>query len=323
MAHERKNVDVDDESLLYEQEGNHEFRLNAIKVFLTYAQCANLQWKDVLERLEEFGGGLEQYAISTEMHADGGRHIHVYAKWVKKVNLLNPRTLDVEGFHPNIRRVKDVLGCVEYVIKYGDYETSRLEIFQNSRNFCRKRLDHESWVQYKHYKYLKSPNYPVALPQGLGLITKPKAGEKRRHWWIMGPPNCGKTKWVNDTFKECKVYIRPAGVQYPFEGYVDEEIVIYDDVNMWDLLEELKAVTNTWNVGTHVYGPVRYHKQFWPIGKARTVIVLTNEKPQYYNMPAFLARFRIVEMEDPMNLRTPEVIYSDPEDTIERIAQLL
>lgn len=304
-------MEVDDEKLEYDEK---EFRMNAVKCFLTYSQCGDLTWKQVMERLNEIGP-VEQYCISYEDHSNGGRHIHCFVKWFKKVNVTSARRFDIEGHHPNVRRVKDVMGCVEYVIKYGNYESEKLDLYLNSKGFCRKKMDHEAWVQYKHEKLLKLPVYPIPLPQRLGEITQPKACNKQRHWWIVGPPNCGKTKWVNETFKGTTVYMRPAGVNYPYEGYMNQELVIYDDVNMWDLLEELKAVTNTWDVPTHVYGPTRYKKQYWPLGQSRTVIVLSNSPPEYITNLAWQARFKLVEMrflryED---IPTPIVVYSDDE----------
>lgn len=305
-------TEVDSDELLYQQEGK-EFRLNALKAFLTYPQCEDLTWTDVLTKLREFGGGIDQFAISSEVHADGGNHIHCFVKWIKKVNIVHPRSLDVKGFHPNIRRVKNVQGCVEYVIKYGNFETQKLELWPNSTNFQKRKADFESWLIFKQHHYLKKVEFPIALPQGLGEIAKPKPWIKKRHVWIVGPPNCGKTKWMNDTFRNTKVYLRPAGVAYPYEGYNNEEIVIYDDVKMWDLLEELKSVTNTWDVPTHVYGPTRYHRLYWQLGQSRTVIVLTNELPEYHMMPAFNARFNIYHMKVPdEDAATPVLVYESP-----------
>lgn len=306
-------MDVDDEELNVEAktEDAKEFRFNAVKVFLTYPQCGDLTWDDVLSYLNLLGNGLKEYAICSEVHQDGGNHIHCYAKWNKKLNTYNPRQFDVKEVHPNIHKVKDVQGVIEYIMKEGNYKTQNIELFPNSKGFLRKKMDHDAWKMYKVSKTQRDLDYPILLPQGMGLIEKPDARIKKRHWWITGPSGCGKTLWANDVFANAKIYVRPAGAIYPFEGYQDQEIILYDDVNMDGLLEELKSVTNTWKMNVHVYGMTRYKKEFWPINKARTVIVLSNWDSPYFQDAAFLGRFNVVRLKSLEDAPTPIINFDD------------
>lgn len=71
------------------------FRLNAKQLFLTYPRCP-LPLETVLQQLL----GLlpvSKYTVAQEEHQDGELHIHAYLMLEKKVNIKNPRKLDLKS----------------------------------------------------------------------------------------------------------------------------------------------------------------------------------------------------------------------------------
>lgn len=106
-------------------------------------------------------------------------------------------------------------------------------------------------------------------------MLKPDPAVKQRNWWIVAKPNAGKTRWLNRVFAGKKIYSPRTG-PYPFEGYNDAEIVVYDDREGVDF-SEFASVLNTWNIVQPVAGQVRYTTRNWKIGQTRSVIVLSNK----------------------------------------------
>jgi len=88
-----------------------------------------------------------------------------------------------------------------------------------------------------------------------------------------------------------------AKAKYRYEGYRNEDLIIYDDC--WPKLEELLDVSNTYMHRKPIYGETRYKKCYWKPKHTRTMVVLTNRMPPYYETPSFMARF-IVKCVDPV-----------------------
>jgi len=83
-----------------------QFKLSCSTVLLTYSQTGELTKQDVLFTLDEKLPPFD-YAIGSEQHADGGRHIHALLKTrTGKFQTRDPNYFDVADFHPNIQTVK-------------------------------------------------------------------------------------------------------------------------------------------------------------------------------------------------------------------------
>lgn len=106
-------------------------------------------------------------------------------------------------------------------------------------------------------------------------MASPDPSLKKRNWWIVAPPNAGKTRWINKTFKNTNIYCPRMG-KYPFEGYRDQDIIIYDDRTNVSF-EEFSDVLNTWDFLHPIYGEIRFVTQDWKLGHTRNVIVLSNK----------------------------------------------
>ncbi len=101
-----------------------QFRFSAERIFLTYSQTPvrlrpqvvlkyfNKKWKKI---------GVVQYLISQESHSKGGKHIHAYFKFGKKLDSKNTDFMDLQyygkKYHPNIRKVVNVHQLWKYIKK--------------------------------------------------------------------------------------------------------------------------------------------------------------------------------------------------------------
>ena len=84
--------------------------------------------------------------------------------------------------------------------------------------------------------------------------------DKLVNWYIYGPPDVGKTKWVHTTFGGRRAFCAPATTDYPLEGYNNEPVIIYDDfVPSWPTILQLSNVSH---VKTEYPGKVRYIRKY-------------------------------------------------------------
>lgn len=159
------------------------FRFNASKVFLTYPQC-NLSVQQLLEGLASIKE-IKYYAIAQERHEDGNPHLHALCQFSSKINTVNQAYFDIQGFHPNIQRPRNIKDVLTYIKKDGEYistwpekrgydeilseatdEKSFLSLVKenDSKNFV---LNHEK-LEYFANKFYKKPTSPlkqIANPQ--------------------------------------------------------------------------------------------------------------------------------------------------------------
>jgi len=106
-----------------------EFRMNAMKFLLTYAQC-HTKKEDAAKRIEEkFGNDLKGYIVCEEKHQNGDPHLHVFLLFNKRKNFKQASCFDfIGGQHGNYKVVNSLRGSVEYVTKAGCYVVKGLDI---------------------------------------------------------------------------------------------------------------------------------------------------------------------------------------------------
>lgn len=78
-------------------------RIKGKRFHLTYSQCGDLQPDDVYAFLSGLGNPIVRCRIGTELHANGGRHLHVAIQFERAWDRRNSRLFDVHGYHPNVR----------------------------------------------------------------------------------------------------------------------------------------------------------------------------------------------------------------------------
>jgi len=112
---------------------NPSFRISAKQFFITYPRC-DLDVEDVLARLNQLATMKERdigrYVMATEKHQDEGKHIHVYLKSSRKLNVRNEYYFDLKkrngrgAFHPNIQSCRSPSKVMKYCMKDGKYITN-------------------------------------------------------------------------------------------------------------------------------------------------------------------------------------------------------
>lgn len=274
------------------------FRLSAKKVFLTYPKC-KLSKEELLEKLPG-KESLQQYVISTELHEDGEPHLHAILVYNYKLNIKDQKHFDIEGYHPNIQPVKNLNNAINYVCKDGDFiRTYKLDM-STPEGYLKRRKDFVAWQTDMENSEYKDIKYPIEF---LGVtIEKPDPALKKRNFWFVGKPDLGKTFAIESTFGGLRVYKRGQN-KYPFENYDNEDIIIYDD--FIPSFVEIANVCNTYNTRTQVYGDVRYTSKYWKKGHTRTIVIVSNEYPDYGKLDkAMEARFEIIVLDPPELRRT-------------------
>jgi len=246
-------------------------------------------------------GIVDDWCFSQEEHKDGTIHWHGYLSFANKyqhkdaARIFDRDAPDTMNTHPTIRSCRSPKGWIAYVQKDGDYcgTLSKVDTKDPSAGYLRKKADAEAYAADKTYQELKGkPEADLkAGPLGLDLTE----GGKKRHYWVVGPPDAGKTTQVQRFFAGTNsAYMRPPTKKYPYEGYMDEQFIVVDDY--FPSLAELLNVTNTYLLRTERWGESRYVRRYWKLGQERTFIILTNVRPVYWNEPSFIARFHVVSL---------------------------
>lgn len=99
------------------------FRLNALRVFLTYPQatCSKQDLYNHLTSLRTVEGvdGIPtlHVLVAQEQHEDGGTHFHCYIEFERKINITNERLFDFQNLHPNIQSVRSKKNVIKYCTK--------------------------------------------------------------------------------------------------------------------------------------------------------------------------------------------------------------
>lgn len=99
------------------------FRLYTRYFTVTYAGSPNLTKERILSffRDEQDGTLKPDYCMVSQeistIDPEKGVHFHVYVRYPKSKNLINPRIWDIDGFHPNIQGTKSVENYLEYMQK--------------------------------------------------------------------------------------------------------------------------------------------------------------------------------------------------------------
>jgi len=100
---------------------SRQFRFNAQVVFLTFPRCLRPKEDAISGLLAAFPEQVKWAIVCRELHQDQTPHLHLVAKFKRKINSVNPRLFDqVLGEHPNIQSVRSIKNVLKYVRKSDD-----------------------------------------------------------------------------------------------------------------------------------------------------------------------------------------------------------
>lgn len=303
-----------------------DFRFSGKNLGLTYSQCP-LDLNELAAGIRTLNTerdlGVTKLVIGEEEHeTNGGRHFHVYLHFAKKFSTLNNRYFDVNAFednklvgtyHPNWKKFpkqatavkKWIYYCMKMGKKVMEGFMPHLFLFKDAENFQRKMADHQAWMRAAENQGLRDP-FPFNLPDGFQIV-EPNLHYRKRHWLILGPPDCGKTYWASRAFNNARVFARNEGktdTPYELGAYAGEKVIIWDDVI--PKISEIVSVTNgASGYRKQAYGRSRYHNNYWENNQATVVIWLLNPtrlppwaKPWNVDYYIFSTRFNIMAYEN-------------------------
>lgn len=212
--------------------------MRAKQWFLTYPQCP-VPKEMVLKYLEPMG--IAEYVIAEEVHKDGSPHIHAYIKLNQKrrfrSDLFDFDDLGTK-YHGNYQSVRNYDDVVEYCKKDGNY-IANVDI--DARKEHRSKLTPDDFdkdaldlLEAGKITFMQLNNFMKNQDTYRMLKNKKtrppsKRPEKRRHIWIYGASNTGKT-----IFREKMMAEIPGGwFQIPltnddWKGY-NGEVNLYAD----------------------------------------------------------------------------------------------
>lgn len=276
------------------------FRLSASMVAMTIPQYAEekIPWEFLLRTMKDLTEKeeIERWIISQESHKDGKIHLHVGLKKQKKkkFNILDPKHFDLYfGKHGHIHSAWNWNGWVKYCAKEKDFKAD-IRTTEDApevwKDYKRKKLDKLEYEADKDDR--KNIGWPIKLFGN--TIYAPKNTEKKRHLFFVGKPDLGKTKAINDAFEGMKVWVASSENLYRFEGYNDEEVLIWDDV--MPTKGEIIQMAEIYKLKVERIGRCRYYKQYWKIGQCRLIICVNNQKPEFWFEPWFTARFNLINL---------------------------
>lgn len=217
------------------------FNFNRKTVFLTYAQSDCLTKEDVLAHWKA-KHELSEYIVALERHQDGSPHIHAYLHFQKQVHTRNERYFDLvsphcgKQFHPNIKtpsKADAKQNVKQYCIKGGDYIAScpvmgkREQLMQDfaKEGLTKKFVKENPSIMTMNFSSLmawsKFLGHQAAQPE---IRTLPK----KRHLWITGPSNTGKTIWLK-AFIQVHEHPNQIPINNDFQFCSEETDLLYID----------------------------------------------------------------------------------------------
>lgn len=192
--------------------------------FLTYPQT-DVTKEDALTALQALDV-MQEYIVAAEKHADGGNHLHVYAKYETGFRVRDaPLTFNIIGLG-DYQPARSCKAVVKYCTKDGDYLTNiNLESYLKkkgkvtvdtlrTKNTIQALQDGDiNFMQVRAYKLARFEVQEPYTPPGI------------RGVWIWGKAGIGKTRAVRE--KHPDLYYKAQNKWW--DGYDGQKVVLLDD----------------------------------------------------------------------------------------------
>lgn len=195
------------------------FRFQAKKAFLTYSRCPLPKevWFEEFKRLFP-DNELRYYAVAQETHKDGGLHLHALIEFENKVTSRLASVFDVYGYHPNVKTIKNAAGWTNrltYMQKEDAHMLTNIEKTVSKRDQIMLDLIEQGTltpqfvrqnpsIMYQNFQNIRNwLNF--VNPGHIPIRILPK----KRHVWLTGPSNSGKSYRLNLVMQ---LYLSPAEI---------------------------------------------------------------------------------------------------------------
>lgn len=288
-----KSETATSDALDAQSEGNlkepSDFRLDARHFAITYSQAEKLTRELIKETLMK-RYEVEHIVIGEEAHKDGGKHFHVYLGLVKRTCIRNCKKFDIEGYHPNFKKVRNLQNWYKYCKKEDKILEYMNWIPLNSNNYIKRKADFDAFKMDVYKWGLKGK--PEAVGNNFGIDLH-KTG-KKRHYWIVGPSSIGKTEFIENSFEGCQGLYKCMTDKYYFDRYDGEKWIVFDDVI--PPFQLLLHASNVYKTITSCYGLQRNVVRYYEMYMERQILVFTNIRPTYWEEEAFQTRFNLVDL---------------------------
>lgn len=161
---------------------NKKFRIQYKPVALTYSYSSkdsctfSYEKTRVLEFIEDLSYEVGDYMICKEKHKSDDPHIHVFLEFLNKPNIMNPDYFDIDGCHPNIKRVSNRSGWLKYIRK-----TDKQPLTNITTGYIQLAIDGETDRAIEQFRDRESRTYVVhkqKCEQNLRALGKRKRTPK-------------------------------------------------------------------------------------------------------------------------------------------------
>lgn len=228
------------------------FRIQAKKIFVTYAQCT-LTREAVYEFINE-KHPVQKAIVCIEAHADGTPHLHAAVWFKRKVQITNPRIFDIEGFHPSIESTRNWSASVTYVKKDGNFlewlnddEGEYESIYDLAETMTSKEFFDYCLMKKVPYAYadrawksrdsmftINSSEHPGRMREDLSVEECIDDGE--RSLVIRGGSGIGKTTWAKIHSKKPALFVSHMDTLRQLTR--EHQCIIFDDISFLHLHRE-------------------------------------------------------------------------------------
>lgn len=293
------DVNVSDPSL------KKKWRLHCKRLLLTYANAPRDWTKETLKAdlLAMFAKeGLKASIIGRELHKSGEQHFHCAVELDKECDSENVRRCDIRGQHPNIRIVKrgenNWTAVCAYAMKDGDFDGGIQTLLKGPKDYRKRKHDLEDWARDLGNRRLMDVKWPLTLPDGTSVPKPVSPSEKKRHYYIWGPPDSGKTRWAQQQFEGQKVFFTTLSQTYAWDNYAGQEVIVCDDVDIPHRVHADLIACSNYCLNDVPLPQTRYKVYYWPLRQLRTIFILSNYYPSQDLLAGgwFEARFHIIQL---------------------------
>lgn len=252
------------------------FTLASKSIFATYARCEETK-EDLLAFLIE--KGCHKAVVAEEKHQDGGTHLHAYAGWEKQKRF-SQKTLDWRGHHPNIQSCKNIHAVIKYIKKDGNFLEHNMSIsaIEKAKKSHTAVIAEELILGKKTLREATEENPELlyrygTLRKNLELFKTDRAletkkadpeeypTEKKRHIWIWGGPDSGKTTKMEEILAEYPGNTFQIPYNNDWQGYLGERILWADEYKGQLTIQELNRVCDGGAKVNTKGGTVTLHKK--------------------------------------------------------------